>query len=172
MTVIELLKSFYAKYREMISYLFFGVVTTVVSLGAWYLTMKVGVLFMSDGNGEPTTLLDAIGSTVQWVVGVAVAFVTNKIFVFTDAERGWKVTAKQLVTFTGSRVLTYFMEMGMNIGAIWLFQSLGYRAFTVLSFEIDERIWAKAITAVAVTIANYVISKLWVFRKNKEKEEK
>ncbi|MBQ8849649.1 MAG: GtrA family protein [Clostridia bacterium] len=170
--MIGRLKSFYEKHKEIISYLFFGVVTTVVSLGAWYLTMKVGVLFLNDGNGEPTTLLDAIGSTVQWVVGVAVAFITNKKFVFTDAEKGLGVTLRQLLTFTGSRVLTYFMEMGMNIGTIWAFQALGYRAFEVLGFCVDERIWAKAITAVAVTIANYVISKLFVFRKKSQAKEK
>ena len=170
--MIGRLKELYGKHREIISYLFFGVVTTVVSLGAWYLTMKVGVLFLNDGNGEPTTLLDAIGSTVQWVVGVAVAFVTNKIFVFTDAEKGFRKTAKQLATFTASRVMTYFMEMGMNIALIWTLQALGYKAFELLGFNVDERIWAKAITAVAVTVANYVISKLLVFKKEKRAKEK
>ena len=170
--MIGRLKELYGKHREIISYLFFGVVTTVVSLGAWYLTMKVGVLFLNDGNGEPTTLLDAIGSTVQWVVGVAVAFVTNKIFVFTDAEKGFSKTVKQLATFTASRVMTYFMEMGMNIASIWAFQTLGYKAFEVFGFNVDERIWAKAITAVAVTVANYVISKLLVFKKEKRVKEK
>ena len=170
--MIGRLKELYGKHREIISYLFFGVVTTVVSLGAWYLTMKVGVLFLNDGNGEPTTLLDAIGSTVQWIVGVAVAFVTNKIFVFTDAEKGFRKTAKQLATFTASRVMTYFMEMGMNIALIWTLQALGYKAFELLGFNVDERIWAKAITAVAVTVANYVISKLFVFKKEKRAKEK
>lgn len=170
--MIERLKELYGKYREIISYLFFGVVTTVVSLGAWYLTMKVGVLFLSDGNGQPTTLLDAVGSTVQWVVGVAVAFVTNKLFVFTDAEKGIRKTAGQLATFTASRVMTYFMEMGLNIASIWAFQTLGYKAFEVFGFNVDERIWAKVITSVAVTVANYVISKLLVFRKEKKAKEK
>ena len=76
------LKSFCKKHREIIAYLIFGVITTVASLGAWYATMKLGVLFLSDEQGNPTTLLDAIGSTVQWVVGVLVAFVTNKKWVF------------------------------------------------------------------------------------------
>lgn len=169
--MLEKLKGLYDKHKEIILYLFFGFVTTVVSLGAWYLTMKVGVLFLADENGEPTTLLDAIGSTVQWVVGVAVAFITNKKFVFTSAEKGIGVTVKQVLTFTASRVLTYFMELFMNIGTIWIFQALGYRAFTLLGFNVDERIWAKAITSVAVVIANYVISKLLVFR-NKNTAEK
>lgn len=164
------LKSFYLRYKEIISYLFFGIITTVVSLAAWYLTMKVGVIFLHDGAGEPTTLLDAIGSTVQWVVGVAVAFITNKKFVFVDSEKGVRVTLRQLATFTGSRVLTYFMELFMNIGMIWIFEAAGYKAFSLIGFEVTDRIWAKAITAVVVVIVNYVISKLLVFRKKKPRE--
>ena len=164
------LKGFYSKHKEIINYFVFGVITTVASLAAWYLTMHVGVIFLHDEAGEPTTLLDAIGSTVQWVVGVAVAFVTNKKFVFVDAEKGVRVTIRQLVAFTGSRVLTYFMELFMNIGMIWVFEICGYRAFHLFGFEVTDRIWAKLITAVFVVLTNYVISKLFVFRKKKEKK--
>lgn len=166
------LKSFCKKHREIIAYLIFGVITTVASLGAWYATMKLGVLFLSDGQGNPTTLLDAIGSTVQWVVGVLVAFVTNKKWVFVDSEKGWRVTMRQLAVFSGSRVLTYFLELGMNIGMIFIFESLAYKSFYVLGFEVSERIWAKVLTAVAVVITNYVLSKLLVFRKKPKRQEK
>ena len=113
-----------------------------------------------------------MGSTVQWVVGVVVAFVTNKKWVFVEADKGVRVTARQFAVFTGSRVLTLFMEMGMNIGTIFIFQFFGYQTFTLLGFDVTERIWAKAITAVAVVIANYVLSKLLVFRKKKPKKAK
>ncbi len=166
------LKAFYLKHREVILYLFFGVLCTAVSMGTWYLTMRLGVFFLSDENGDPTTLLDAIGSTTQWIVGVLAAFITNKKWVFVDAERGWRVSLRQFSVFTGSRVLTYFMELFANIGMIFLFQRLGYVSFHILSFEVSERIWAKALTAVAVVIANYFISKLLVFRKKGKKREK
>ena len=166
--MINKLKSFYQKHKELINYFVFGIITTVLSLGAWYATITVGVLFMADESGEPTMLLDAIGSTIQWVVGVAVAFITNKKFVFVDAEKGIWITVRQLTAFTGSRVLTYFMEMFMNIGMIWVFESLGYKTFEIFGFDITERIWAKLITAVAVVLTNYVISKIFIFKRKKK----
>lgn len=169
---MQTIKNFYVKHKQIILYFVFGIITTVASLGAWYLTIHVGVLFWADENGEPTVLLDAVGSTVQWVVGVVVAFVTNKKWVFVEADKGVRVTARQFAVFTGSRVLTLFMEMGMNIGTIFIFQFFGYQTFTLLGFDVTERIWAKAITAVAVVIANYVLSKLLVFRKKKPKKAK
>lgn len=167
-SMMQKLKDFYQKHKEIINYLIFGAITTVASIGAWYATITFGVLFMADETGEPTMLLDAIGSTVQWIVGVAVAFVTNKKFVFVDAEKGIWVTVRQLMAFTGSRVLTYFMELFMNIGMIWVFETLGYKTFEILGFDVTERIWAKLITAVAVVITNYVISKLFVFKRKKK----
>ena len=166
--MVKKLKGFYSRHKEIINYFVFGVITTVASLAAWYATIKVGVLFFADENGEPTVLLDAIGSTVQWVVGVIVAFVTNKKFVFVDAERGVWVTVRQLTSFTGSRVLTYFLELFMNIGMIWVFQWLGYRTFEIFGFDVTERVWAKLITAVVVVVTNYVISKLFVFKRKKK----
>lgn len=165
--MVKRLKDFYSKHKEIINYFVFGIITTVASLAAWYATISFGVLIMADETGDPTMLLDAIGSTVQWVVGVAVAFVTNKKFVFVDAERGVWVTIRQLTAFTGSRVLTYFMELFMNIGMIWVFESLGYVSFELLGFEVTERIWAKLLTAVVVVLTNYVVSKLFVFKRKK-----
>ena len=166
--MVKKLKDFYLKHKEIINYLIFGVITTVASLGAWYATMKIGVFFLFDEEGEPTVLLDAIGSTVQWVVGVAVAFITNKKFVFVDAEKGVWVTVRQLMAFTGSRVLTYFLELFMNIGMIWVFETLGYKTFELFGFDVTERIWAKVITAVIVVVTNYVVSKLFVFKRKKK----
>ena len=102
------IKELYEKYKEIILYLFFGVVTTVVSLAACFVTLKVGVMFeaLRDEAGEPTELLDIIGSTTQWISGVLVAFITNRLWVFTDAERGAKAGFKQLAVFSGSRVAT------------------------------------------------------------------
>lgn len=174
--MIEKIKKLCVKHKQIILYLVFGFVTTVASLGAWYATMELGVLFWHDGNGEPTAGLDIVGSTVQWVVGVLVAFVTNKKWVFVDADKGVRVTVRQFATFTSSRVLTYILEVLMNLGLIWVFTALGYKSFTlnlvVYSLDVTERIWAKFLTAVAVVITNYVLSKLLVFRKSAKKKEK
>ena len=159
------LKDFFAKHRQIILYLVFGAVTTVASLAACYLTLKVGVIFLHDENGNPTELLDVIGSSTQWVAGVLVAFITNKLWVFTDAEHGARSTFKQLAVFAGGRVFTYFLEVVVNLALIWAIEKLGYSPFTLLGLEMSSRVWAKLATSVIVVVVNYFISKLVVFKK-------
>ena len=172
--MIEKIKNLYKKYKEIILYLFFGVVTTIVSLAACFITLRVGVLFdfLRDAAGEPTELLDIIGSCVQWVTGVLVAFYTNKKWVFVGSETGKKATVRQLLTFSGGRVATLFVEIGINLGAIALFDLAGYKPIKlnliVFTLALTSRLWAKVISSVVVVISNYFISKLLVFRK-KEK---
>ena len=72
------LKGIVIRKKQLILYLLFGVITTVCSLLAWYVTMHVGVFVFHDENGDPTAFLDVLGSTSQWIVGVVVAFITNK----------------------------------------------------------------------------------------------
>ena len=169
--MIEKIKELYKKYEEIIKYLFFGVVTTIVSLAACYATLKVGVLFegLRDSNGEPTEILDIIGSTTQWIVGVLVAFFTNKRWVFTDSEKGKSATLRQLVAFSGARVGTYFIEVVINLGVIAIFDAAGYVAPTlnliIISIALTSRLWAKVISSIVVVVSNYFISKLIVFRK-------
>ena len=172
--MIEKIKKLYQKYKEIILYLFFGVVTTIISLAACFITLEVGVLFdfFRGADGEPTELLDVIGSCVQWVSGVLVAFYTNKKWVFTGSSKGKKATLRQLVVFSGGRVATLFVEIGINLGAIALFDLAGYEPIRlnliVFTLALTSRLWAKVISSVVVVISNYFISKLLVFRK-KEK---
>ena len=169
--MIEKIKKIYEKHKELIRYLVFGIITTVVSLGFCFATLKIGVLFepLRDEAGEPTELLDVIGSITQWVSGVLVAFFTNKLWVFTDSEKGRKATLKQLVTFSGARVATLFIEIVINLGVIAVFDALGYKApvlnLMVISIALTSRLWAKAVSSVVVVVSNYFISKLWVFKK-------
>ena len=164
-----------ARKKQMILYLIFGVVTTVCSLLACYLTLRLGVLVFHDEKGEPTAFLDVLGSTTQWVVGVIVAFLTNKRWVFVDAARGGRATARQFGAFAGARVATYLLEVVLNLSFIALLELMHYRApsFPLFGQELalSARVWAKALAAVAIVIANYFISKLWIFRKPNGAEE-
>ena len=118
------LKEFYSRHKEIILYLLFGGVTTVVSLTTCFITLKLGVLFIHDENGAPTELLDILGSTMQWISGVTVAFITNKKWVFKQAESGAASTAVQFFKFAGGRVATYFLEAAVNLGIIALLEYL------------------------------------------------
>ena len=157
----------FKKLREPLLYILFGVLTTAVSLLACFLTLRIGVIFLHDEAGEPMALLDVFGSTVQWVSGVVVAFATNKLWVFTDAARGRSATAKQFLSFTGSRAATYVLEVIINLAAIAALDRLGYKPFEIFGIVISVRVWAKLISSVLVVISNYFISKLLVFRKRK-----
>ena len=113
--------------KQLILYLLFGLLTLVCSLLAWYLTLRFGVLLLGDENGDPTAILDVLGSTAQWIVGIVVTFTTNKKWVFREAEHGARAATKQFGIFCSSRVLTYFLEVGVNLGMIALLDDvIGY----------------------------------------------
>lgn len=171
--MITKIKAFYEKHKLIIRYLVFGLITTVVSLLACYITVKTAALIWHDENGDPTAIADILGSSTQWIVGVLVAFFTNKLWVFTNAEKGARATFKQLLVFSGSRVATFFLEAIINLGVIALLDDLlHYRALTIplgfMDFELNSRIWAKIVSSIVVVITNYYISKLIVFKKKKQ----
>lgn len=166
---MEHIKEMIRRRKQLILYLLFGAFTTVCSLLACYITLRVGVVFWHDEQGDPTAGLDILGSASQWVVGVLVAFFTNKKWVFTEAEHGKKATWKQLGVFSGSRVFTFILEAGINLGVIAFLEALHYSSPAIGLFgwqmELSERIWAKIVSSVVVVVTNYYISKLVVFRK-------
>ena len=177
---MEKIKNIYEKHKLVIRYLFFGLITTVLSLLACYITVKATALIWHDENGDPTAIADTFGSVTQWIVGVLIAFFTNKLWVFTNAEHGAKATFKQLLIFSNARVATFFVEWGINLGVIALLDKVfNYNAPTlnliIMDFELTSRIWAKVISSIIVVITNYYISKLIVFKKKnqalKETEE-
>ena len=172
--MVDKIKELIRQKKQLILYFLFGGITTVCSLAAWYVTLRLGVLVWHDEQGNPTVFVDVLGSTTQWVVGVLVTFFTNKKWVFVDAEKGLRVTVRQLLVFSGARVATYFMEVGMNLGAIALLTLLRYSEPTlhILGFDVvlSSRLWAKLVSSIAVVIANYFISKLVVFRRKQPSE--
>ena len=164
--------SFFRKHQEFILYFLFGIITTVASLLACYLTLKFGTVIWHDEEGNPTAFVDILGSTSQWIVGVLVAFFTNKFWVFRSAEKGIRATFRQLCIFSGSRLGTYFLEVIINLGVIALLDNVfHYKPLVIplgfMNFECNSRIWAKIVSSVVIVISNYFISKLVVFRKKK-----
>ena len=123
--------------REVIVYIIFGVLTTLVNFVAFYLfndLMKIHYVW---------------ANAMAWLAAVIFAFVTNKQFVFESRSWELKTTLREAVGFTGGRVLSLLLEQG----GLVLFVEL---------MHMQEMI-AKVILAVVVVIANYIFSKLWVF---------
>ena len=127
------------KYESILSYLVFGVMTTVVNFLVYY---------------PLTNLLNVnatVANVIAWAVSVAFAFVTNKPFVFKSHDWSASVVIPELTKFVGTRVGSGFLETAM----IFLFVDL---------LNWDGNI-VKIAVSVLVVVINYVGSKLLVFRK-------
>jgi putative flippase GtrA len=164
------MKDFLKKYREIITYLVFGVITTAVSMGVYFAILMLAEHLGGISPSSPEfNGVRLVAQVLQWIAGVLVAFFTNKKWVFKNEEKGMSGTGVQLVKFAGARVMTYFLEVGVNLGAIALLDACGYNAPTLTLFSISivlsSRLWAKVISSVLVVISNYFISKLLVFVK-------
>mgnify|MGYP004547383367 FL=1 len=138
---MEKIKEMYLKYKEIINYLIFGVLTTVVSLAVYYICVYTFL------NPENVVQLQ-IANIISWVAGVVFAYVTNRKFVFESKEENKLKEAGKFVT---SRITTLLMDMAiMFIGV------------TLCKFN-DKII--KLISQVVVIVMNYLLSKIIVFKK-------
>ena len=122
---------------ELIKYIVFGVLTTLVSIGSFKLFDVV--------LGEKLYL---ITNVLSWVLSVAFAFVTNKLFEF---ESKGKNVFQEGISFFGFRLFSLVMDMGLM-----------YLLVEVLS---SNEMLSKVITNVFVIVINYVFSKLFIFKK-------
>ncbi len=129
--------------KEIILYVIFGVLTTVVSLLTYYIC--VGTFL----NAENPVQLQ-IANIIAWVVSVAFAYITNRKFVFESKNQNKISEATKFVT---SRIATLLMDMFIM-----------FLGVTIL--KLNDKI-IKLISQVVVIVANYVFSKIFVFKKNK-----
>lgn len=124
---------------ETISYLIFGVLTTVINIaicGLCYDYLHWNVI---------------VANTAAWTVAVIFAFITNKLFVFKSKSFEANVFWRELVTFLVARLLS----LGIDDFGMWLLVDIFH-----------GNVWiAKIIMNVIVVIINYVLSKLIIFKK-------
>ena len=147
---MEKLKELYQKHKEIILYAIFGGLTTLVNFVVTFIIQKVFGL-----AAEGTEFV--ITNVIAWVCAVAFAYVTSHIYVFESKAKGARAIAVEAGKFVGSRIFTGIIEMLLPSGLV----AIGITG-SLLSFE---GFWAKAITGVVVIILNYVLSKLFVFKK-------
>ena len=148
---MQKIKELYLKYKEIINYLIFGMLTTIVSLSTKYL-----LLF---------TILDAsnalqlqIAVVTSWITACLFAYVTNRIWVF---ESKSKEILKEMAKFFAARLAT----LGMEMLIMFIF---------VTALGLNSDMWVVVWTLVSqvlIIIGNYILSKLIVFKDKKEKEE-
>ena len=144
--MVNQIVNLYKKYKEIINYLIFGVLTTLVNLAVKYL-----LLFTVLRADNPTQLQIAI--IISWIVAVLFAYFTNRKFVFESNEKN---KIKEFVNFVIARISTLLLEMLI----MWFF---------VTFLKLNSNLWVVVFTLisqVAIIIGNYILSKLFVFKKS------
>ena len=141
---MEKIKELYNKYKEILMYLIFGVLTTVVNIVSYFLLARI-------------LHIDTVVSTViALILSILFAYITNKLFVFDSKTNTFKAFIVEMITFFLARVVS---------GALC---DVGTFALMVKVFKINDII-AKVVTQIMVIIVNYIFSKLVIFRKKEEK---
>jgi len=148
--MIEKIKAFCIKYRELIVYFIVGVLTTIVAWGCKFLFNWI----FFGGTKFPTVAQNTVLSVVENVSGIAFAYPTNRKWVFQSKNPN---ILAELISFIGSRAATWIMG--------WLLNMLMVNVLGISVFV------STVVVGVLVVIGNYVFAKLLVFRKKKPEEE-
>lgn len=160
------MKEFFKKHEQIIKYFLYGIITTVASLAAYFVTLYLGEILFSLRSDDPEFYaVRVVAQVVQWIVGVVVAFFTNKKWVFNADDIKGKDSVKAFLMFSGSRFLTFWVDTALTFLTVWLLQDvMGYVPFKII-IEFTPDVWAKIVANIVVVISNYIISKYIVFRK-------
>ncbi len=160
--------------REVVSYLIFGVLTTVVGWAVYFVIMTLGRALFGISNSDTTSgvyiALYSTAQVIQWVCAVLFAFFTNRKWVFKSADKSKNIFV-QLVMFAGGRVATFFLDYVVTFfGGLALCSLLpAFNEVQIFGFDFNlNEVGAKIVAAVLVIIGNYIFSKLFVFKDKKK----
>lgn len=141
-----MIKQLWDKYKSIIAYLFWGVVTTIVNLAVFQI-LSSGIHW----NYQLATV-------IAWFLSVLVAYFTNKVWVFESHYTTISDFLIEFVRFYFYRALTLVLDI-----------IIMYVGVTLLGFNDPlEQFIVKVIDNVLVVIANYVFSKWLIFKDNKD----
>lgn len=137
--MLELIKKIYIRYKEIFWYGVFGVLTTIVNVEIFDIATEIFAMNYM------------IANIIAWIGAVTIAFITNKLWVF--ESKSWKseIWISECFEFVGARLATGVLDMVL----MYVMISLG---------RIDE-LFSKIVVNIIVIICNYILSKLWVFKK-------
>ncbi len=144
-----MIKQLWEKYKHIIAYLFWGVVTTVINLAVFQI-LSSGIHW----NYQ-------LASVIAWFVSVLVAYFTNKVWVFGSHYTTVSDFLVEMLRFFFYRALTLVIDIVITFIGI-----------SVLGFKDPMgQFIVKVIDNVIVIIANYVFSKWLIFKDNKQIED-
>ena len=136
--ILSIFNPFYKKYKEVLLYLFFGGLTTFISIGSY-------AFFDISMHMDPM-----VANIFSWILAVLFAYVTNRIWVFDSNAEDMKGIIQEMVSFFSGRVATLLME-----------EVILYVGIKLLSMN---SIGVKVAAQIFVLVGNYLISKLFVFK--------
>lgn len=164
-------RAFYQKHKPMVLYIAFGVGTTIISLGSYVVLRilfpnaasapkwlswiyKITAMFNIDSN----TLFPVLAS---WIFANLFSFFMTRVYVFdSQAHSFWRVML-ELAKFFASRIATLIVDMLI----MFLLVDLPHLHGGFYEF------CAKIFSNLVVLILNYILSKIFVFRKKKTKKK-
>ena len=136
--MLKRIKNLLHKYREIISYTFFGCGATLINIVSFYLFHQILHIDLIAGN------------VLAWILAFLFAFFTNKIWVFESREWRGKKVVTEMRDFLIARLATLVLDTFF----MWLL---------VEAIRVNS-LFAKIVVNIIVIVANYAASKLWVFR--------
>ena len=136
-------KRLFFKYKGLILYAFFGVCTTLINWGVYYLCYNI------------LHIPNVASTVIAWLLAIAFAFITNKLWVFDSKSFQNKTLLYEIWTFLVSRIATGILDVGIM-----------YIAVDVCAM--NSTIW-KLISNIIIIVLNYILSKLVIFKKRKSK---
>lgn len=135
------MKALWEKYKSVFFYLVFGVLTTVINIVSYHLCYEVW--------GVP----NVPSNIIAWVLAVAVAYITNKLWVFDSKSFAPEVLLPELWKFISCRLATGLMDLAI----MWVGVDLLKGPATIIKIGSN----------VLVVVLNYVFSKLLIFQRKK-----
>ena len=140
--MMETIRGLLRKYRELVSYVFWGVMTTAVNYVSYALLTEVLHVYYLTSTG------------IAWAVSVLFAYFVNKMFVFQSRDWSWRVALRELWQMVAARLFS----LGLEMVIMWFF---------VDTLQFNHLI-VKLAANVIVVIVNYVLSKFIIFKKKAE----
>lgn len=130
----------YKKHKEGIDYLFFGALTTFLTLLVYYLLTSTII------NSKDAIQLQ-IANVLSWICGFLFAYFTNRKYVFKSKN---EKVFKEFLSFFLSRISTLFLDMIIMFIFVTLLKG-------------NDQLF-KLVSQILVILTNYILSKLIVFK--------
>lgn len=128
--------------REIITYGISGVLTTVINLASYYVCWNI------------LHIHNLIANVIAWILAVTFAYFTNAIWVFNEEREEAKSEFIKMIKFYIARMVSLVVE---EVGLFLFVEILHFHNMII-----------KCALAIIVIILNYVLSKTFIFNKNRK----